>query len=89
MSKKSEEEKKLIPSESSIEATDCTKSKSGAQHDSTTGTTPRVDGTTGTTQPADGDVFKKMAQEEEDIYGGTTDEETGKIKMLLRTVIIL
>ena len=88
MSKKSEEEKKLIPSESSIEATDCTKSKSGTQHDSITGTKP-VDGTTGTTQPADGDVFKKMAQEEEDIYGGTTDEETGKIKMLLRTVIIL
>ena len=89
MSKKSEEEKKVIPSKSTIEATDCTKSKSGTQHDSTIGTTQPVDGTTGTTQPPDGDVFKKMAQEEEDIYGGTTDEDTGKIKMLLMTVIIL
>ena len=79
MSKKSEEEKKVIPSKSTIEATDCTKSKSGTQHDSTIGTT----------QLPDGDVFKKMAQEEEDIYGGTTDEDTGKIKMLLMTVIIL
>ena len=88
MSKKSEEEKKVIPSDSSIEATECTKSKSGAQHDSTIGTTQPVDGTIGTTG-IDGDVFKKMAQEEEDIYGGTTDEDTGKVKMLSMTVIIL